>query len=134
MRRKLTIAERQQVYEKCKGHCAYCGCELEYKNMQIDHVKPLRIGGADELYNMLPACRSCNHYKATLDVEKFRQYLGGIYQRLMRDSIPFQVAVRFGLVKHLGDSVVFYFERCEKPDKNGTNIIQCCEIIEEITR
>jgi len=116
MRRKLTKAERQQVYEKCKGHCAYCGCRLEYKNMQADHMKPLRAGGADELPNMVPACRSCNHYKATLDAEGFRQYLGGIYHRLMRDSIPFQVAVRFGLVKHMGDDVTFYFETMGKPE------------------
>lgn len=119
MRRKLTKSERQQVYEKCKGHCGYCGCELEYKNMQVDHMKPLHIGGADELYNMLPACRSCNHYKATLDVEKFRKHLGGISHRLMRDSIPFQVAIRFGLVKHMGDDVTFYFETMEKPESEG---------------
>lgn len=113
MRRKLSKAERQQVYEKCKGRCAYCGCELEYKDMQVDHVKPLKIGGADELSNMLHACRSCNHYKATLDTEKFRRYLAGIFHRLMRDSIPFQVAIRFGIVKHMGDNVTFYFETQE---------------------
>lgn len=30
----------------------------------------LRKGGADALDNMLPACRSCNHYKGSLTVEK----------------------------------------------------------------
>lgn len=110
MRRKLKKAERQQIYEMCSRHCAYCGCELEYKDMQVDHVTPLRIGGADELGNMLPACRSCNHYKATLDVEGYRQYLAGIPERLIRDSIPFQVGVRFGLVQHVKDNVTFYFE------------------------
>ena len=114
MRRKLSKAERQRVYEKCSGHCAYCGCELEYKDMQVDHMKPLRTGGADELSNMLPACRSCNHYKSTLDLEGFRNYLGGIHKRLMRDSIPFQVAARFGIVKYVGDNVVFYFESGEQ--------------------
>lgn len=116
MRRKLSKSERMQVYEKCKGHCAYCGCELEYKDMQVDHVKPLKGGGKDELSNMLPACRSCNHYKHTLDVEGFKRYLGGISHRLMRDSIPFQVAVRFGMVRHMGDNVTFYFERCEEQE------------------
>lgn len=122
MRRKLSKSERMQVYEKCKGHCAYCGCEMEYKDMQVDHVKPLRIGGADELSNMLPTCRSCNHYKATLDVDGFRKYLGSIHKRLMRDSIPFQVAVRFGIVQHVGDDVSFYFEQCEKPEEQQTVI------------
>lgn len=118
-RRKLTRAERQQVYEKCKGHCAYCGCKLEYKNMQVDHIKPLNIGGEDEIHNMLPACRSCNHYKHTLDVEEFRQYLGEISHRLMRDSITFQIAIRYGLVKHMGDNVTFYFEAMDKPESEG---------------
>ena len=112
-RRKLSKAERQQVYEKCQGHCGYCGCNLEYKAMQVDHMKPLKRGGADELSNMLPTCRSCNHYKATLDVEEFRSYLSGIPRRLMRDSIPYQVGVRFGLVRHITETPVFYFEEME---------------------
>lgn len=29
-RRKLTKDERMAVYKKANGHCAYCGCELEY--------------------------------------------------------------------------------------------------------
>lgn len=111
MRRKLTKNERLQIYDKCGGHCAYCGCVLDYKDMQVDHVIPLRLGGADKLNNMLPACRSCNHYKATFGVEGFRKYLMGIVNRLMRDSIPFQVAIRFGIVKHMRDDVIFYFER-----------------------
>lgn len=28
---------RQKVYDKFKGHCAYCGCKLKYKEMQVDH-------------------------------------------------------------------------------------------------
>ena len=112
-RRKLSKAERQEVYQKCNGHCAYCGTEIEYKDMQVDHVKPLRIGGLDDMDNMLPACRSCNHYKATLDVEGFKNYLAGIHKRLRRDSIPYQVAERFGIVKHNTDDIQFYFEKME---------------------
>lgn len=115
MRKKLSKVERQRMYEKYNGHCAYCGYELEYKDMQVDHVEPLKRGGEDELNNMLPACRSCNHYKHTLTVEEFRQYLSGISHRLMRDSVTFQIAIRYGLVRHMGDNVTFYFERCEKP-------------------
>lgn len=109
-RRKLTKSERQSVYEKCAGHCAYCGCEIEYQDMQVDHVQSLHQGGTDELDNMLPSCRSCNHYKRSLDLEGYRQYLSGVSHRLMRDSIPYQVAIRFGLVKHITDDITFYFE------------------------
>lgn len=109
-RRKLGREERLQIYERCIRRCAYCGCDIEYKDMQIDHVKPLRIGGADDLSNMLPACRSCNHYKATLGLEKFRKYIEDIPNRLNRDSIPFAVGKRFGVVEEHQKHVVFWFE------------------------
>lgn len=32
---------RQLVYDKCGGHCAYCGKEIAYKDMQVDHIIPL---------------------------------------------------------------------------------------------
>ena len=129
MRRKLSKAERQKVYQKCGGCCAYCGQKILYKEMQIDHMKPLANGGADEISNMLPACRSCNHYKATLDVEGFRRYLGGIPARLMRDSIPFQVGRRFDLVAETGNPVAFYFEmmdfECPYEDDGKEQFMQC---------
>lgn len=110
-RRKLSRAEREKIYYSCDCRCAYCGCEIDYSDMQVDHATPLRIGGADEIENMKPSCRSCNHYKATFDVEGFRKYLSGIQKRLMRDSIPYQIAERFGIVEHKSDNVTFYFER-----------------------
>lgn len=109
-RKKLSKAERIRIYDKCNHRCAYCGCTLEYNDMQVDHAQPLRCGGADEEVNMLPACRSCNHYKATFTVEKYREYIEGIPERLSRDYIPFAVGKRFGIVKENHKPVVFWFE------------------------
>ena len=109
-RRKLSKAERIQIYDKCNRRCAYCGYDLEYKDMQVDHANPLRCGGADEMSNMIPACRSCNHYKATLTVEEYRKYIESIPDRLNRDSIPFAVGKRFGVVSENRKRVVFWFE------------------------
>lgn len=33
-RKNFTKAERELVYQKYDKHCAYCGKELEYKDMQ----------------------------------------------------------------------------------------------------
>lgn len=112
-RRRLSKLEREKVYQKCHGHCAYCGCILDYKDMQVDHVKPLRTGGSDDISNMLPTCRSCNHYKATLDLKQFREYIYQIPTRLKRDSIPFQVGFRFGVVSCSAEPIKFYFEKQE---------------------
>lgn len=110
-RRRLSKEERQSIREKLHGHCAYCGCELPLGKMQVDHLKPLSRGGTDTLDNMLPACRSCNHYKHSADLETFRFMLENMPNVLARDSVTYRNAVRYGLVQPNPHSVVFYFER-----------------------
>lgn len=118
-RRKLTKAERQAVYDKCNGHCAYCGCELAYKDMQVDHVQPISVCGADEIENMLPACRSCNYYKGALDLDGFRYYIERSTMTLQRDSVTYRNAARFGQVIPNKHPVIFYFEKeREKNDRD----------------
>lgn len=66
-RKKLSKEKRKTVYEKYGGRCAYCGCEIEYKDMQNDHIEPIykyetayQTGNSDwldDVKNLLPACR-----------------------------------------------------------------------------
>lgn len=72
-RKRLTKEERNLILEKTNGHCAYCGCPISSEEMQVDHIMPLRKGGVDAIENMLPACRSRNHYKSTLSIQQFRE-------------------------------------------------------------
>jgi len=107
------------VYDKCGGHCAYCGCEITIQQMQADHVIPMEFYDAyktagtdlDTLDNMLPACRSCNNYKSTLTLEKFRTAIERWPEVLARGSVTYRNAVRFGLVTPNPHPAVFYFER-----------------------
>lgn len=115
-RKQLTKAQRQQIWQKLNGHCAYCGCELPIDKMAVDHVISLHIGGADKMENMLPSCRSCNYYKGTLTLEMFREAVGRFHSVLMRDSVTYKNAVRFGQVVPKPHGVVFYFERQECED------------------
>lgn len=32
--------QRIAAYEKYNGHCAYCGEEIPYEKMQVDHIRP----------------------------------------------------------------------------------------------
>jgi len=116
-RRKLTKAEREAVYNMLNGHCAYCGAKITMKQMQVDHVVPIngwRESGPDTIGNMLPACRSCNHYKSRSPLESFRKSLERMPNVLMRDSVTYQIAARYGLVKPEPQQVVFYFERMKR--------------------
>ena len=115
-RRRLRKAERKAVYNKTGGHCAYCGCDLKFEDMQVDHVVPLNgwsKQGTDTLDNMLPACRSCNHYKSIMDIENFRKMVENMPTALARDSVTYKNAVRFGLVIPNPHPVKFYFEKLE---------------------
>ena len=121
MRKPIPKSVRKQVYAKYNGHCAYCGCELEYKDMQVDHVIPLNgwsEQGTDTVDNMLPACRRCNHYKSRSTLEGFRKMVEAMPDTLMRDSVTYKNAVRFGLVIPNKQPITFYFEKVGGVDSN----------------
>ena len=121
-RRRLTPAERHTIYDKMGGHCAYCGCELKYEDMQVDHVIPLMgwsVQGPDTLENMLPACRSCNHYKSSMTLDRVREMLAQMPHVLARDSVTYKNAVRFGLVTPTPHRVEFFFERLKRYRQKG---------------
>lgn len=99
------------VYKMFQGHCAYCGCAIRYEDMQVDHIIAKRRGGTDEIGNLFPACRSCNHYKSTQSIEAFRDTVSKMPEVLMRDSVTYKNAVRFGQVKPNPHPVIFYFEK-----------------------
>jgi hypothetical protein len=79
--------------------------------MQVDHIVPLCKGGADDIDNMAPSCRSCNHFKGGSTLESFRERVERWPDVLARDSVTYRNAVRFGLVKPNPQKVKFYFEK-----------------------
>ena len=120
-RRRISKAERQEVYEKCRGHCAYCGKEISISEMNVDHLIPMEFYYAyyavgidiDAMHNFMPACRSCNNYKSSMTLERFRKAAERWPEVLMRDSVTYRNAVRFGMVKPTPHPVVFYFEQMD---------------------
>ena len=118
---------RQSVYEKCNGHCAYCGCEISFKGFNVDHVKCLRNhewedDSIDKIDNMLPSCRSCNQYKSTYELEVFREQLSKIPERIERDVSTYGIAKRFGMVVEQRKPIKFYFEKlAERKSSHETN-------------
>lgn len=116
MRKKLNKSERKIVYDKCKGHCAYCGCEIPFKGFHVEHIRCMRNyeftdDTVDTIENMLPSCASCNRYKSTYDLETFRRMLSGIPKRLARDVSTYNIALRFGMIEEHNEPIKFYFEK-----------------------
>lgn len=108
---------RQAVYEKCNGKCAYCGTDLAFKDMQVDHVIPQRLGYKFETHveihcedNYLPSCRSCNNYKSGNPLESFRKELERQVDILRHNRPTFRLAERYGLIECKPKPIIFYFE------------------------
>lgn len=105
--------DRLLALNKYGSRCAYCGEPITPRQMQVDHIKPKRLGGTDDFDNLNPACGPCNNRKMILSVDEFRNEISAQVSRLRRDSGAFRLAERFGLIQTTGNCVVFYFERLE---------------------
>ena len=114
-RKPLPKALRVRVYKKYAGRCAYCGKQIKYEEMQVDHIKAVYLGGDNDFNNLLPACRSCNFYKSSYSIEEFRRQINLIPSRLPKEFI-YKVALDYGIVEETGKDVVFYFEQHRAED------------------
>ena len=119
MKRKPIPQEvRRQVHDKYKGHCAYCGCELEYEDMQVDHIESVYLaeyGGKEadnSIGNLMPACRQCNFYKQTLSIEGLRRKLTNFQERLSKE-FAIRLGKRYGMISTHSWDGKFYFEKEE---------------------
>jgi hypothetical protein len=67
-RKPITFDIRYAALRKSNGFCPYCDTPLapvweDGAPHAIDHIVPLRLGGADEISNLIGVCRECNGKK-----------------------------------------------------------------------
>jgi len=123
---------RNQVYVKYKGHCAYCGEEINIKDMQVDHIIPKRnfetsiknnfripsflkhltLDDMNHIDNLNPTCRVCNNWKGSHYLELFRSEISEQVKRLNERSSNYRMAKKYGQLKETIKPIVFYFETC----------------------
>jgi len=120
--------EREFIYKKFDGHCAYCGCELQ-KGWHIDELLPAQRNmkwnrdRSKYIYdgtclhperlnisNQMPSCPSCNINKHSMDLEDFRNLISGFMKHLNEVSTQYKIAKRYGLIQETPKPIVFYFE------------------------
>lgn len=125
-RKYISKKDRIAVWEKYSHHCAYCGCELEYKDMVVDHFIPVfqerfKKHSVEEIEtesNYMPSCRMCNYYKRARGIESMRRDIEHLYKQLDR-SFDYRLAKKYGLLNETPHKVKFYFEACEEEGVNG---------------
>ena len=110
---------RLQVYNKYNGHCAYCGKAIEYKDMQVDHIRSkvrskiydgLTHEEIECMENYNPSCRMCNFRKGELTIEEFRKEVELQAARAMK-TFQARMSEAYKLIEyHPEREVKFYFE------------------------
>jgi 5-methylcytosine-specific restriction endonuclease McrA len=127
--------ERELIFNKYGGKCAYCSCDLE-KGWHTDHIEPIvrdfdwnrdkgryeAIGTCrnpenETLENYNPSCPSCNIQKNSFTIEQFRDNIKQFIQSLNQYSTQYKFAKRYGLISENEIKVEFYFEKIQ----NGNN-------------
>lgn len=106
---------RQRVWLKYNRHCSYCGKEIEYKNMQVDHLVPKAYNGDDSFNNLMPSCRRCNHYKRAKNLGQFRILMKTLHERIKSQYIA-KVAIDYGIIEVKPFNGIFYFEKVEEKE------------------
>lgn len=123
---------RQKVWKKFDCKCAYCGNDLKYDKMQVDHINAKYLGGKDYINNYNPSCRECNFYKSTFTIEGFRKKIATILDRVKKPFIV-RLAIKYGLISFKPFDGLFYFEK-HKPKAlfiNGVVPMLLCKITEK---
>ena len=101
---------REKVWSKYNCKCAYCGNDLEYKKMQVDHIEAKSLGGKNEVENYNPSCRDCNFYKSSFSIEAFRNQLMTITDRIKKPFI-IRLAIKYNIISFKPFDGKFYFEK-----------------------
>jgi hypothetical protein len=118
---RMTTIDRKKVYDKYHGHCAYCGCELELKDMQVDHLVPkarkhfigtyeTNISNINDIANLMPSCRKCNHYKRAESINEFRNKMATLIHRLRKEYLN-ELAEKYGIYQYHEWDGKFFFEK-----------------------
>ena len=114
----MTKKERELIFNKYNGKCAYCGCELK-KGFHVDHIEPIVrnwLNGTCEkpenenLQNYNPSCPSCNIQKNSYTLEQFRENIKQFVNSLNQYSTQYKFAKKYGLVSENDIEVKFHFE------------------------
>lgn len=122
---------RVEIYNKYNGKCAYCGSDINIRQMQVDHIIPklnfikhvtnkfripsflrhLTSEDMNHIDNLNPACGVCNKWKSAHDLELFRSEIEAQVKRLNEYSASYRMAKRYGLINENEIKIKFYFER-----------------------
>lgn len=73
--RKHPRFQKRVLFNRDSWKCQYCGEELSYAAITIDHVLPICKGGSTTWQNCVAACKTCNRKKGGKTLEETGMHL-----------------------------------------------------------
>ena len=70
-RKSIPVETRKIIYKQSGGRCAICGKQIDFNEMELDHINPVSLGGNSSQSNLQCCCVSCNRMKGNLPPEEF---------------------------------------------------------------
>lgn len=120
MGRKIPKKYKEFLYYFYLKRCVYCGREITFKEMEIDHVYPRNIHNIEEQDvnyraisnndNYVIACPDCNRLKSNRTADEFLQYVREDLLNDLHKNIKYRVALQMGIIsedKSLAENVMF---------------------------
>lgn len=82
-RNKARVLRKSRWWQQktASGTCWYCGQQVGYHNLTMDHVIPLTRGGRSTKDNLVPCCKECNNKKKSLLPVEWEEYMTSLQQR-----------------------------------------------------
>ena len=83
------------ICDDCGGRCQLCGRKLLLKDMSLDHIKPLSMGGVDDVSNLTCTCVPCNRFKANMAPDFFNNRINEIFLYQMKKGSRGKILQKF---------------------------------------
>lgn len=61
---------RFEVFKRDSFTCQYCGKHPPEVTLEIDHIKPIALGGTSDINNLITACFGCNRGKGKTELKQ----------------------------------------------------------------
>jgi len=114
IRRVFKMSERIELWKTKDHHCAECYKDVKATKFEIDHIRPLALGGTNEIDNLQILCKPCH-------IEKTRHEQEQGYLRSSATESSFNSITKSIFDSSLCGSYAFIESICSKIPKKMIN-------------
>ena len=68
-RKQISKKVRFEVFKRDSFRCQYCGKSAPDVTLHVDHIKPVKNGGTNDILNLVTSCESCNLGKGAREID-----------------------------------------------------------------